>query len=166
MARTCAQHKTEIKGTKKSVDEKSEPFDLCVLTAIQGEKKASLTAELLKQHHRVDLCASVWNLRTVLKQFKHYLTWQKGNLFFEDGEDLHCSHLLISPETWMEKKRRMEDWELADYLGKRQVRTTEGKKLLYTQELLQQVAEALMCFSHPFSGNKYANCMVIAAVNT
>lgn len=51
----------------------------------------------------------------------------------------------------MEKKRRMEDEELAEYLGKRQTWTTAGKKLFYMQKLLQQIAEALKGFNHPFS---------------
>ena len=46
------------------------------------------------------------------------LTWQKGNFFFEDRKHLHCSHLLISPETWVEKKRRTEQLETAILFGK------------------------------------------------
>lgn len=35
----------------------------------------------------------------------HNLTWQKGNLLFEDGKHLHRSHLLISPETCEETRK-------------------------------------------------------------
>lgn len=45
---TCARHIRRNISNKETVDEKSVPFDLCVLTAIQGKKKNKFNCEAFK----------------------------------------------------------------------------------------------------------------------
>lgn len=49
----------------------------------------------------------------------HNLTWQKGNLLFEDGKHLHRSHLLISPETCEETRKENMGFEYKNEIKKK-----------------------------------------------